>query len=159
RSNLVSTDGRLRAWSLLSVRSLVRVIVAFAIVCLARSALAQPQPPQEQPAPEQPAPEQPQQPPAEPQPAPPPAQPAPEQSAPKPLDQTITIRGRVINSLGRPLRGARVSIEGASEGVTTGKDGWFRIQAPIGSTLVIESNGYEVGLATVDGATLDDVVL
>jgi hypothetical protein len=71
----------------------------------------------------------------------------------------VTVRGKVINSLGRPIRGAKVSVEGQSDIVTTGKDGWFRISAPIGSTLVIEANNYEVGLATVDDATLDDIVL
>jgi hypothetical protein len=112
----------------------VRRIVGLAIVCLGSVALAQPTPT-------------------------PPEQPAPETPAPAELDKTITVRGRVINSLGRPLREARVSVEGEAELVSTGKDGWFRIKAPLGSTLVIEANGYEVGLATVDGATLDDIVL
>lgn len=65
----------------------------------------------------------------------------------------------MINALGRPLRGARVSVEGSSDVVKTDKTGWFRIQAPIGATLVIELENYEVGLATVDKVTLDDSVL
>jgi len=137
----------------------VRVIVGLAIVCLARAAFAQPEPPQEQPGPEPPKPA-----PDEPKPADPPKQPAPEhgptpEQPAAPLDKTITIRGRVINSLGRPIRGAKISIEGDAEQVTTGKDGWFRISAPIGVTLVIEASGYEVGIATAAGATLDDIVL
>ena len=34
-----------------------------------------------------------------------------------------TISGRVINALGRPLRNAKVSVEGQSESVTTARDG------------------------------------
>ena len=124
----------------------VRLVVVLAIVCLAPAAFAQPTPVPEQPDPE-PAPE-------------PEATPAPEQPPPPPTDATaISIRGRVINALGRPLRGARVTIEGSAEPVKTGADGWFRMSAPIGATLVIEANGYEIGLATVDGAKLDDIVL
>jgi hypothetical protein len=110
-------------------RVLVRLVV-IAIVCLAGSALAQP--------PEQPS--------------PPPVESAPDQTA-------IVVRGRVINSLGRPVRGAKVSIEGEVDQVTTAGDGWFTIKAPIGVTLIIEAMGYEVGLATVSGAKLDDTVL
>ena len=144
----------------------MRVAVGLAIVCLARAALAQPQPPAEQPepapAPEAPAPEEP---------APAPEAPAPEAPAPEaptaespeapaaPLAKIITVRGRVINALGRPVRGAKISVEGATDTVSTGRDGWFRTKAPIGSTLVIEATKYEVGLATVTGATLDDTVL
>ncbi len=145
------------------------------MVCLARAALAQPPPEQPEPEPA-PAPE-PEPPPATPDepPAPAPEQPpAPEQQAPEQmpaegpeqppeqpaqLEEIITVRGRVINALGRPVRGAKVSVEGATEAVTTGRDGWFRTKAPIGSTLVIEAKNYEVGLATVAGARLDDIVL
>ncbi len=97
-----------------------------------------------------------------------PETPAPETPAPAPAppadvppapSTTKLIRARVINALGRPLRNARVSVEGQTEQVTTDKSGWFRIEASIGATLLIEADGYEVGLATVDGATLDDVVL
>ena len=69
------------------------------------------------------------------------------------------MRGRVINSLGKPVRGATVHIEGDANTVRTGADGWFRIDAPVGATLVIESDKYEVGLTVVGGARLDDVVL
>ena len=113
-------------------------VIGLSILCLAHHAIAQP-PDQ----PEEPPAEQPEQPPEQ---QPPPA-------------QTTKVRGRVINSLGKPVRGAKVSIEGSSEGVRTGGDGWFRIDAPIGATLVIEAQNYEVGLAVVGGAKLDDTVL
>jgi hypothetical protein len=76
-----------------------------------------------------------------------------------PPGPVTTIRARVINALGRPLRNAKVSVEGQTAQVLTDKTGWFRMQAAIGDTLVIEADGYEVGLATVDKATLDDIVL
>ncbi|HUS30891.1 MAG TPA: TonB-dependent receptor [Kofleriaceae bacterium] len=85
-----------------------------------------------------------------------PEQPAPPPEAPA---QTITVRGRVINSLGRPVRGAKVSIEGSSPQATTDKQGWFRIEAPTGVNIVVEADGYEVGLAGVTKPTLDDIVL
>ena len=131
----------------------VRLVAGLAIVCLASAALAQPQPAPEQPAPEQPAPEQP---------APEPEQPPDAAAAPPtpaPLGNAITLRGKVINSLGRPVRGAKVSVEGETDSVTTGRDGWFRTSAALGATLVIEASEYEVGLATVTGTTLDEIVL
>jgi hypothetical protein len=85
------------------------------------------------------------------------APPVPEQ--PEAPAQTITVRGRVINSLGRPVRGAKVGIEGSSEQVTTDKQGWFRIEATLGANLVVEADGYEVGLASVNKPTIDDIVM
>jgi hypothetical protein len=103
----------------------VRILVGLCVVGLAGIASAQPVGVDE---PEQPA-----------KPAPPP---------PAADGPTQTIRARVINALGRPLRGARVSVEGQSAQVTTDKSGWFRIDATVGATLVIEAEGYEVGLST-----------
>jgi hypothetical protein len=135
----------------------VRVAIAFLVIGLASAASAQPEPPEQPapaPGPAQPAPEQP---------APPQQQPAPTPEAPQPEPprpaKISTVRGRVINALGKPVRGAKVSVEGESEQVTTDKQGWFRIEAPIGATLVIEADHYEVGLSTVDKVTLDDIVL
>ncbi|MDX2093344.1 MAG: TonB-dependent receptor [Kofleriaceae bacterium] len=71
----------------------------------------------------------------------------------------VSVSGRVINSLGRPVRGARVNVEGATDTVTTGRDGRFRTSAQVNATLVIEADSYEVGLATVTGELLEDVVL
>src|SRR5688572_5327010 len=106
-------------------RALVRPVVGLVVISLAGVAHAQPA--DEPPVPEQPAPEPEQ------------AAPAPEQPA-----QTITVRGRVSNSLGRPVRGARVSIEGSTTQVSTDKQGWFRIEAKTGVNLVVEAEGDEV---------------
>jgi hypothetical protein len=89
-----------------------------------------------------------------------PEQPAPGPEQPPPAtDQVITVRGRVINSLGRPVRGATVTVEGETAGVKTASDGWFKLEAPMGATLVVEATSYEVGLATVTGPRLDEIVL
>ncbi len=121
----------------------VRLLAGVCVLGLAGVAGAQPEPAPEQPAP---APED---------------QQVPEQPAPAPAPDAAvqTIRARVINALGRPVRGAKVSVEGQTDQVSTDRQGWFRIEARIGDTLIIESDGYEIGLATVDKSTLDDVVL
>ena len=93
------------------------------------------------------------------------AQPAPEEPAPDPAQPTdpskptISVRGRVIDALGRPVRNATVTIEGDTVTVRTGRDGWFKLRAPIGSTLVIDSKTFGTALATVTGDVLDDIVL
>ena len=87
---------------------------------------------------------------------PPPEAPAP---APDPTVPTVPVRGRVIDAQGKPVAGARVGLEGSTERVETDKDGRFKLSAPIGVTLLVESPRFSVGLATVSGATLDDIVL
>lgn len=88
------------------------------------------------------------------QPAPPPEQP-PDQ----PAVQRFTISGRVIDALGRPVRGAIITIEGSTDSVTTDRAGRYRIPAPLGTTLIVEAAGYNAGLATVASLALDDIVL
>lgn len=101
----------------------------------------------------QPAPEQP------PVPAPVPGPEAPPPDAgPRP---TIKVSGRVIDALGRPVRNATITVEGDPDAkpVKTGRDGTFTVTAPIGATLIVEQKAFGVGLATVTGPNLDDVVL
>ncbi len=71
----------------------------------------------------------------------------------------VAVSGRVIDSLGRPVRGALVGIENTDGRVATDTAGRFRLTAPIGVTLVIESSRFQTGLATVTGDDLDDIVL
>src|SRR6185295_16718602 len=68
------------------------------------------------------------------------AQPPPSEETPVAPAPTITAAGRVIDQLGRPIRGAQVKVEGASDGVTTDADGRFTITAPPGASLVITSD-------------------
>jgi hypothetical protein len=86
--------------------------------------------------------------------SPPPAQPAPNPEAP-----IVTITGRVIDALGRPVAGAKVSVDGGSETATTDKSGTFRLSAAIGASLVIERDGYDPALANVAATQIDDVVM
>ena len=108
--------------------------IALASLFVASPALAQPEPSPEQPAPEQPAPIDP--------------------SVP-----TILVSGRVINALGRPVRNAVITVEGSTDEVKSDREGRFKIRAPIGATLVVSQKAYGVGLATVTGEVIDDVVL
>lgn len=118
------------------------------VVVVTTSSVASAQPPApEQPAPEQPAPEQP------PTPDPPPV-PDVDLSAPP-----IVTRGRVIDALGRPVRGATVTVEGSDATTTTDRTGWYRIEARLGASLIVERKGYGVGLGTVTGLRSDEIVL
>lgn len=88
-----------------------------------------------------------------------PAAPSEPAAPPAPAPKTITATGRVIDRLGRPIRGASVAVENATEGVTTDRDGRFKIDAPLGATLVVTSDRQGAGLANVTGPELPDVVL
>ena len=97
---------------------------------------------------------------AQPEPAPPtPPEPAPlgevHVEAPR-----IPIQGRVINALGRPVRGATVTVEGTDVTTTTDRSGSYKLAGvATGATLVIDAKGYQTGLATVSVGVVDDVVL
>ena len=73
---------------------------------------------------------------------------SPPEQAPAPTP-TIKVAGRVLDALGRPVRNATITIEGQVDGkvAKTGRDGTFVIDAPIGSTLVVEQKAFGVGLA------------
>src|SRR5262249_38921629 len=90
---------------------------------------------------------------------PPPPEPAPAPAAPEPEALAITVKGRVIDAQGRPVAGAKGGIENTPERVKPDKDGRVTIHAPVGAALVIESPRFQLGLATVTGDKLDDVVL
>jgi hypothetical protein len=86
---------------------------------------------------------------------PPPAPPA----APSPDAPVATITGRVIDALGRPVAGARVSVDGGTEITTTDRSGAFKISAAIGAGLVIQRDGYDPALANVTATQIEDVVM
>jgi outer membrane receptor protein involved in Fe transport len=71
----------------------------------------------------------------------------------------ITTTGRVIDKLGKPIRGAVVTVEGGAAHATTNRFGRYTIKAPLESELTIEKPGFELQLAIVSSESLDDVVL
>jgi hypothetical protein len=71
---------------------------------------------------------------------------------------TAMTRGRVVDALGQPVAGAHVTLE-AGTTTTTDGEGRFRIAAPIGATLIVDRDGFDVALVGVTGAALDDVTL
>lgn len=68
--------------------------------------------------------------------------------------------GRVIDALGKPVGGATITIEGTTEpSARTDRKGAFEVRAQIGATLVVESKAFGIGIATVTGPVLDEIVL
>jgi hypothetical protein len=57
-------------------------------------------------------------------------------------EKTVTVKGAVKNETGEPLSGVSVVIKGTSNGVTTKEDGYFKLNAPVNSTLSISMVGY-----------------
>jgi TonB-dependent Receptor Plug Domain len=93
-------------------------------------------------------------------PVPPPPTPATDPSPAPPASDELEVTGRVVNAFGRPLAGATVRLEAAPQRRTTSDvKGTFKLRAPLGATLIIEASGFEVGLAAVTGATVDEIVL
>src|SRR2546423_7783648 len=52
---------------------------------------------------------------------------------------TIRVKGHVVNENGQPVQRASVTVKGISSGVTTDDNGNFEITAPANGTLVISS--------------------
>ena len=93
---------------------------------------------------------------------PPPQQPTPEAppAGAPPAAEDIVVVGRVIDVLGKPVRGATITLEGSTEPLgKTDRLGRFTVRAPMGATLVVESKAFGVGIGTVTGRAIDDIVL
>ena len=86
----------------------------------------------------------------------PPEDPPPPEAKPAP---TVPVTGRVVDMLGRSVRGASVGIEGSNARVKTDINGRFILQAPIGASLVFDADNYQTSLATVTGQPLGDIVM
>lgn len=65
----------------------------------------------------------------------------------------ITITGKIMSSLGEPVRGASVQIKNSSVGTTTNDEGDFVITAPENAILVISSVGYASQEVSIEGRT------
>jgi len=63
----------------------------------------------------------------------------------------ITITGKIVNSLGEPVRGVSVVIKNSNVGTTTNDQGEFTITAPENAILVISSIGYTSQEIAVEG--------
>ncbi len=86
----------------------------------------------------------------------PPENAAPPETQPVP---TVPVTGRVVDTQGKPVRGARIGIEGTTDRVTSDANGRFILQAPIGAALVIDAEPYQTSLANVTGQPLGDIVM
>lgn len=95
---------------------------------------------------------------------------SPVYSAPAEKQATAVVTGEVVDNAGEPLIGATVMLKGGSVGASTDIDGKFRINVPVGSTLVVSYIGYrqkEVKATSgsmkvileEDSAVLDEVVV
>lgn len=73
---------------------------------------------------------------------------------------TVAATGRVVDAKsGKPVAGVKIVIDGTQIGTETAADGTFTIAAPVGVTLVISSNDYELTLVQVEGPNLSDIEL
>jgi len=72
---------------------------------------------------------------------------------------TIHIKGRVLNESGQPVAKATVMVKGAKTGISTDDAGNFEIVAPSDATLVISSVGYTASSIRVAGRPSIEVSL
>jgi len=72
---------------------------------------------------------------------------------------TIHIKGRVVNESGQPIPKATVQVKNMKTAVTTDDNGNYEITAASNATLVVSSVGYTSFSVSVDGRSLLDAVL
>jgi TonB-linked SusC/RagA family outer membrane protein len=60
----------------------------------------------------------------------------------KKSNDSKTVKGRVVDKKGEPIIGATVKVKGASIGTVTDLNGYYSLDAPVGSTLEISYIGY-----------------
>jgi len=71
----------------------------------------------------------------------------------------ITITGKIVNSLGEPVRGASVLVKNTTIGASTNDQGEFSVTAPENAILVISFVGYVTQEVSVEGRTSVSVTL
>lgn len=69
-----------------------------------------------------------------------------------------SIRGTLRSPSGEPLLGATVTVKGTSKSVTTDAAGQFTIDAPVGSTLVVSSVGFQGREIAVTGSEINETM-
>jgi len=73
--------------------------------------------------------------------------------------QQQAVRGKVTDSLGTPLEGVSVTVQGTSRGTVTNANGVFRIRAAAAEILMFQHIGFEPrGIMAGDGADLEIVL-
>jgi TonB-linked SusC/RagA family outer membrane protein len=73
--------------------------------------------------------------------------------------QFKTISGRVKDEQGLPMPSVSVSLSGTAQGTVTNADGFYKISAPEGASLVFSFIGYEKKTMTVTSSWNGDVVM
>jgi len=81
------------------------------------------------------------------------------QPAAPPLQQDVTITGKVLDAQDQPLVGVSVTVKGSNRGVVTTNDGDFRIVVQKGSVLVFSLVDYTPVEVTADESTAVKVTL
>ena len=69
------------------------------------------------------------------------------------------VSGRVTDSLGNPLQGVSISVQGTQRGTATNASGQYQIGAEAGEVLVFSNVGYDTREVTVGNQTQLDVVM
>jgi len=72
---------------------------------------------------------------------------------------TIHVKGRVVNENGQPVPRATVTVKGTKVGVTTDDAGSYEITAPSNGTLVVTSVGFTTFSINIQGRPVLDAVL
>ncbi len=72
--------------------------------------------------------------------------------------QTIKVKGQVVDQAGEPLIGATVRVKGAQSGSVTDMDGNFQIDAASNATLVVSYVGYKDREIAIRGRTIIDQI-
>lgn len=87
-----------------------------------------------------------------------PSGPAPEAVDDPGAQPAIPVAGRIVDSRGAPISGARIVLDGNTLG-TSDSDGGFQVLAPVGVSVIIEHDGHDVMLVNVTGGSLGDVTM
>lgn len=73
--------------------------------------------------------------------------------------ETIVVKGRVVDSYGEPVIGAAVVVSGTKQGVMTTAEGTYSISAPSNASLTIQSLGYKEETVRINGRNVIDFTL
>ena len=68
--------------------------------------------------------------------------------------QTVVVKGTVLDSNGEPIIGANVMVDGGTTGTITDIDGNFQLSVPVGTKLRVSFIGYETKVVTVKSSTM-----